>query len=90
MLSNGGFTLVSGDFGCHSPFFLPRMHADVGVPHIVMMIMSFLDSRTLEVADQVSCVWRDFMEDLPVWKRAVESNIASVPLWRQLFQKRGW
>ena len=74
----------------HSPFFLSRMHADEGVPHVVMMIISFLDSRTLEMAEQVSSVWRDFMEDLPVWKSAVESNIASIPLWMQLFQKRGW
>ena len=66
------------------------MHADEGVPHVVMMIISFLDSRTLEMAEQVSSVWRDFTEDLPVWKSAVESNIASIPLWRQLFHKRGW
>lgn len=62
----------------------------VGVPHIVLLIMSYLDTPMLTVVERVSSLWREISQELPVWKHAVLKNVESRVLWRELFERRGW
>ena len=61
-----------------------------GVPHIVEQILQSLDARSLGMSEQVSNIWKDIIADLCIWKHLIQHKIASNPLWRNLFKRRGW
>ena len=61
-----------------------------GVPHILLLIMSFLSLEELALAEQVCSLWRDVIEELPVWKHAIQRITQTSSLWRGLFERRGW
>ena len=61
-----------------------------GVPHILLLIMSFLSLEELALAEQVCSLWGDIIEELPVWKHAIERITETSSLWRGLFERRGW
>ena len=74
------------------PLTLPpsSSYTGAGVPHIVEDILQSLDVKSLVASEQVSNIWRDIIEDFQIWKRLIKHKIASNPLWRDLFKKRGW
>ena len=61
-----------------------------GVPHIVEQILQSLDGKSLVISEQVSSIWREVIADLRIWKRLIKHKIASNPLWRAIFKRRGW
>ena len=61
-----------------------------GVPHIAEHILSSLDPKSVTVSEHVSTLWRDVIDDLSIWKYLVKESVKNKPLWKELFQIRGW
>ena len=69
---------------------LPTIHAAAGVPHIVHQVLSFIDLKSLCALQLVCHSWKSTIADLPRWKYLIESKLESDPLWKGLFDRRGW
>ena len=61
-----------------------------GVPHIVEQILQSLDVKSLVKSERVSSTWRDVIANLHIWKHLIKHNVDSNPMWRALFNRRGW
>lgn len=53
-------------------------------------ILSLLDARSLVACSQVSKSWRRAIANGMLWRKLIERNIRSDPIWNGLSQRRGW
>ncbi|MFH4981799.1 hypothetical protein AB6A40_008508 [Gnathostoma spinigerum] len=62
--------------------FLPMNLAEV--------ILGHLDSRWLCASECVSRSWRKVVAHGMLWRKLIEKNVRSNPVWKGIAQKRGW
>ncbi|KAM3727697.1 F-box/WD repeat-containing protein 1A [Dirofilaria immitis] len=53
-------------------------------------VLSFLDARWLNSSEKVSRTWRRIISHGKLWRRLIERNVQTDPVWKGVVDKRGW
>lgn len=53
-------------------------------------VLSFLDARWLSSSEMVSRSWRRIISHGKLWRRLIERNVLTDPVWKGVVDKRGW
>jgi F-box and WD-40 domain protein 1/11 len=61
-----------------------------GLLSIAEMILSYLDARSLCAAELVCKEWLRVISEGMLWKKLIEREVNSDPMWKGLSQHRGW
>ncbi|KRY08032.1 F-box/WD repeat-containing protein 1A [Trichinella patagoniensis] len=61
-----------------------------GLLNIAVKVLSYLDAKTLSIAEYVSRDWRRVIAQGHLWKKFIERKVHSDSLWKGLAHKRGW
>jgi F-box and WD-40 domain protein 1/11 len=64
--------------------------ADRGLPTIGVYILSFLDAKSLCQAELVCKKWYTVISEGQLWKKLIQRQVGSDPLWKGLAERRGW
>jgi F-box and WD-40 domain protein 1/11 len=67
------------------------MHnAAKGLLSIAEMILSYLDAKSLCSAELVCKEWLKVISEGMLWKKLIERQVQTDPMWHGLSQHRGW
>ena len=61
-----------------------------GLLSIAEMILSYLDAKSLCAAELVCKEWLRVISEGMLWKKLIEREVNSDPMWKGLSQHRGW
>lgn len=61
-----------------------------GLNHVAEEILSYLDAKSLCAVELVCREWRRVSADGQAWKRLIQRQVRTDPMWRGLSEKRGW
>lgn len=61
-----------------------------GLTHISEKILSYLDAQSLLNASQVCREWRRIIREGFLWKKLIENNVRTNPLWAGIVRRREW
>ncbi|CAG0917686.1 unnamed protein product, partial [Notodromas monacha] len=61
-----------------------------GCDHVAEMILSYLDDKSLRSAELVCKEWNRVAAEGMLWKKLIERNVRTDPLWRGLAERKGW
>ncbi|KRZ45342.1 F-box/WD repeat-containing protein 1A [Trichinella pseudospiralis] len=61
-----------------------------GLLNIAVKVLSYLDAKTLSIAEYVCRDWRRVIAQGHLWKKFIERKVHSDSLWKGLAHKRGW
>lgn len=54
------------------------------------MVLSYLDDKSLCAAELVCKEWMRVISDGQLWKKLIERQVNTDPMWRGLSEHRGW
>ena len=58
--------------------------------HISEHILSYLDARSLCMAELVCREWRKVIIDGGLWRKLIENTVKTNQLWYGLVERKGW
>jgi len=61
-----------------------------GLDHIAEKILSFIDYKSLCASELVSKEWNRVIADGMLWRKLIERNVLTDPLWSGLAERKGW
>lgn len=57
---------------------------------LARFVLSFLDANSLKSSEMVSRAWRRVIAHGKLWRRLIERNVMTDPVWKGVTDKRGW
>jgi F-box and WD-40 domain protein 1/11 len=71
-------------------FYIKKLNSAKGLLSIAEIILSFLDAKSLCAAELVCKEWLRVISEGMLWKKLIERQVNSDPMWKGLSMHRGW
>ncbi|KAL7640465.1 UNVERIFIED_CONTAM: hypothetical protein RMT77_008740 [Armadillidium vulgare] len=81
---------ISRFFTLHMENQAKNGNEEKGLDHIAEKILSYLDGKSLKEAELVCKEWQRVVADGFLWKKLIERNVRTDPLWESLSERRVW
>lgn len=87
------FRMCHEQHGQIDAFLKPILQRDF-IAHLpdrlAVYVLSFLDARSLKMSEEVSHTWKRVIARGALWRKLIERNIVTDPVWKGITDKRSW